>query len=487
VNDSFLGGKVYDLRSQQAFARLSGDHNPIHLDHIGARRMLTGGLAVHGVHLVLTGVESFLLRRKKSRPGFAITGIRALFLKPALVGEEILFYLAEETREICRLACFAGSDRICEITLNLGTPIDQSGTPPALRKEKIVEADFKMLAKAAGQLPIGLDRTLARKLFPRCSQALGYPVVAELLALTRLVGMRCPGRHSLFSSLAIQWTPNEPSWSLAYQVALADKRFRRLDLKVSTRRLEGKITAFVPPPTTRQPGTSEIAAKVAQGSFASSRALIIGGSRGLGEVTAKIIAAGGGHPIITYHRGRKDATAVAQDIKSAGGTCTLLKLNVLEKASPALQRLMKGDHAPLSVYYFATPRISTRREGFFDYNKLRDFEECYVTAFGRLTDYLAANGSTTLHVFYPSSIFVRKSIREFAEYSMAKQTAENLCAFYNQYLSRIKISVARLPKVRTDQTSTLVAAPAKEGFQVMLPWVRQIESAVSGGKPPPGH
>jgi NAD(P)-dependent dehydrogenase (short-subunit alcohol dehydrogenase family) len=27
---------------------------------------------------------------------------------------------------------------------------------------------------------------------------------------------------------------------------------------------------------------------------------VIGGSRGLGEVTAKIVAAGGGRPVITY-------------------------------------------------------------------------------------------------------------------------------------------------------------------------------------------
>ena len=45
----------------------------------------------------------------------------------------------------------------------------------------------------------------------------------------------------------------------------------------------------------------------APGEFANVRALVIGGSRGLGEITAKIIAAGGGDVWITYRRGKEDA------------------------------------------------------------------------------------------------------------------------------------------------------------------------------------
>jgi len=58
--------------------------------------------------------------------------------------------------------------------------------------------------------------------------------------------------------------------------------------------------------------------------FAGQRALIVGGSRGLGELTAKIIAAGGGHTIITYSVGKEDAERVAAEIEGFGATCDVL-------------------------------------------------------------------------------------------------------------------------------------------------------------------
>ena len=48
--------------------------------------------------------------------------------------------------------------------------------------------------------------------------------------------------------------------------------------------------------------------------FAGQRSLIVGGSRGLGEVTAKIVAAGGGYPVITYMESKDEAERVAAEI-----------------------------------------------------------------------------------------------------------------------------------------------------------------------------
>ncbi len=47
----------FGLNDQRAFADLSGDHNPMHLDVQGARRLLLGSVAVHGIHLVLWALE----------------------------------------------------------------------------------------------------------------------------------------------------------------------------------------------------------------------------------------------------------------------------------------------------------------------------------------------------------------------------------------------------------------------------------------------
>ena len=50
--------RQFTLADQWAFAELSGDRNPVHLDMQVARRLLLGGVAVHGIHLVLWALDS---------------------------------------------------------------------------------------------------------------------------------------------------------------------------------------------------------------------------------------------------------------------------------------------------------------------------------------------------------------------------------------------------------------------------------------------
>jgi hypothetical protein len=99
----------------------------------------------------------------------------------------------------------------------------------------------------------------------------------------------------------------------------------------------------------------------------------------------------------------------------------------------------------------------------------------YVTSFGRLIDSVAASSRGKLRVFYPSSIAVTEPMREVVEYGMAKRVGEEMCAFYNRYAKQIEIVVERLPRIRTDQTSTILTVSTEDGLQVMLPLVERIE------------
>ena len=78
------------------------------------------------------------------------------------------------------------------------------------------------------------------------------------------------------------------------------------------------------------------------GPFAGQRSLIVGGSRGLGEVTAKIVAAGGGHPVITYRDSQHEAERVAADIRGAGGQCEILRYDALAPAAEQLEGIGAG-------------------------------------------------------------------------------------------------------------------------------------------------
>jgi acyl dehydratase len=474
TGDRVLLSRRFADEDQLAFARLSGDTNPLHVDHIEARRTLLGAPAVHGMHLVLLALQAFVREQSK---GFAISAIRCRFPNPVLVGDPFELRIKSFDNGASAIEGYVESDLTLDMAVELHAPAcDDKAPVPDLQPVTLDDRTLDELPGMAGSVQVGIDAVLAQSLFPTLVVKLGLPLVAELLTLTRLVGMRCPGRHSLFSQLNLNICKAHEPGELRFRVAATDERFKRVSILVEGARLSGKLIAFFRPPPQPQPSFVELSKLVRPDEFSDSAALVVGGSRGLGEITAKLLAAGGARVIISYHRGEQDAAHIAAEIKSAGGSCEYRALDVLD-SGPAVRDIYGSGAAPRTIYYFATPLIFARRRGFFSLDLLQNFIDHYVIGFARLIEAAASQNETKLGVFCPSSVAVVENLRELAEYSMAKKMAEDLCAFYNRF-SNIHCIVERLPRLRTDQTATLVDLPHEDNVQVMLPIVRRVEQGV---------
>ena len=153
----------------------------------------------------------------------------------------------------------------------------------------------------------------------------------------------------------------------------------------------------------------------------------------------------------------------------------MLRLNV-QSGEQAVRRLSTSRKGLRSLYYFATPKIPGRQRGFFSHDMLHQFNEIYVTAFGRLIDAATGVCPTKLRVFYPSSVMVTEGMDKMEEYIMAKRLAEELCSFYNQNSKKLEIIVERLPRLKTDQTNSIIPLPASDALEVMLPQVHRMEN-----------
>jgi hypothetical protein len=166
---------------------------------------------------------------------------------------------------------------------------------------------------------------------------------------------------------------------------------------------------------------------------------------------------------------------VAADIRQAGGRCEIVKFDVLNDLD-ALGEFLMAKAVPTSIYYFATPKIIPRRSGLFDFELLAKFNKVYVDAFGRLIERIASLSTHDLAVFYPSTVFVVEKPADLAEYYLAKRLGEEFCAYYSQYSPRVHIEFERLPRVKTDQTASLLAHPTEDSADVMLPLVQRTEA-----------
>ena len=132
--------------------------------------------------------------------------------------------------------------------------------------------------------------------------------------------------------------------SLAFRVTETDPRFHTVEQEIVGGGLTGTVQSIVRPEPVQQTTMESLAGVVGPSEFDGRVALIVGGSRGLGELTAKLIAAGGGHVIVTWQTGQGDAEKVAQEIRSAGYRCETLAYDARKPAVEQLADLEIGTY-----------------------------------------------------------------------------------------------------------------------------------------------
>jgi acyl dehydratase len=87
VGDSFSWSRTLTMEDVQAFADITGDDNPIHIDEAAGQASRFGRPVVHGVYVL--GLASKVLGRDFPGPGSIAVSLSAKFLRPVPVGEEV--------------------------------------------------------------------------------------------------------------------------------------------------------------------------------------------------------------------------------------------------------------------------------------------------------------------------------------------------------------------------------------------------------------
>ena len=469
MTDRALASRTFSLDDQTAFAKLSSDFNPMHLDRSFARRTQVGAPVVHGIHTLAWAANTVL----RAFP-IKVANIRAGFLQPLYLDEQATIRIRNRTDGRIEFEVVAADTAVASIKLSsepgksvIGAPLARSAP---LQMSEPANLRFEELAGQTGTVAIADGDTGPQ--FPALIEAIGLSGLKALLATSQIVGMACPGLHSLFAGLDINFdAENNQETALAYAVRKTDPRFRSLQIDISGYGAVGRLDAFARPPPPSQAGMDEISARLTGNPFAGQRSLIVGGSRGLGEVTAKIVAAGGGHSIITYSESRHEAERVSAEILGCGGRCEIMPYDALAAADAQLQKLGTVDCA----YYFATPKIFQRKSASYEPARLRTFLNFYTDGFFNLCNALAPDGPAKLAVFYPSTVAIDRESDATTEYAMAKIAGETLAASLNQFMSNIAVVSRRLPRILTDQTATVGVASTASALDVMLPIVYEVQ------------
>jgi len=158
--------KSFTIEDQHAFAILSGDYNPLHLDSIYARRMISGGIVVHGVHLLLWALDCWL-KTKEQR--VLLEEINGDFHVPALMGREIRLTINKDDHDSINAIAVMDGKKVVVIRA-IYREYDCSNeraniisTQPD--KKGPIERDVETLKSVSGKEKLlldGIDRTINR-------------------------------------------------------------------------------------------------------------------------------------------------------------------------------------------------------------------------------------------------------------------------------------------------------------------------------------
>jgi hypothetical protein len=466
--------RAFTSDDQLSFAKLSGDYNPVHVDPVMARRLLFGQQIVHGLHAVLWSADACLRTRMQ---GLELRTVKANFQAGIGIGQTVNCICIDQNEHQIemRLEIEKTPAMWIQIAWSLSRQhqADTLQTAPCA-PGKCRERSFEEAAGASGSLPLYLDTELAATIFPNLMRLVPPMQLAALLATTRLVGMECPGLHSIYSGLNLAFFPDPTGVpEVSFHVADGNHRLALLTMDVEAPGMRGQLKTFFRPTPQAQVAFADVCREVESKEFSEQRALIIGGSRGLGEVAAKLLAAGGAEVIITYYRGEQDAKRIAEEIVAHGAKAECLPLNVVDP-SPALLSMAANPSMPLYLYYFATPFIFGAVKGRFSAKRFTTFSEYYVTGFLRTVQTLTASAAGLQKIFYPSSAAIDELPLDMGEYAAAKMAGEVLCDFLQKTPPGIAIHKPRLPRVATDQTVSLLPVSNQDPVSVLLAHLRYL-------------
>lgn len=478
-----LGNFTVTIEESLGFARASGDYNPLHLDPVAARRTRFGQTVIHGICGTLKALDLFFEQR---RIAAALISLKVKYIKPAVQGQNLAAF-CDTLGDTTRIEVFADSVRCQIIDLAFADTPDPWGAPHTESRrlapcsditDTCMELTVESCKDLSGEVDLMWNQGIMAALFPSATRYLPPVQLAVLLASTRIVGMRCPGLHSVFAQLDLRFLQmngeleTNSDTSLEYKVVTCDPRIDRVELSLRNDMVQGMIEAFFRSPPVNQASFTQLAALVAKAEFSAQHALVIGASRGLGEIIAKALAAGGAKVVMTYAAGREDAIRVSQEIGQHRSHPEVYAYDVLEGTLglELTNRLASITH----IYYLASPNILKSDSGQWEPQLFARYCNYYIDGLSKLLQQItqARTDTQELRLFIPSSIFLEKPAKGFDEYIAAKAAAEVFVRCYANSHRNCTTFVPRLPRLHTDQTAGIKNIDEQQTVNVIIAQLR---------------
>jgi hypothetical protein len=441
-----------DEGAHEWFTAVSRDVSPLHVNPAHARRGPVGQRVVHGAHIVLTVLEAL---GRNGRTDW--TAVSASFRNPLTIGQSFSIEWTPPNGGLVT-ACATSEDLVlAEMAFRVGVarwPLSEAvDTIDSTVAAMAVPADA---TGARGVEPLAIDvGVLGAR-----AKHVDPGVAAALCASSRLAGMRCPGSLALLRAFDLR--SDGVDAALAWETVRVREALRLVILELSGG-IAGTVEVAMRHAPVEQPSIVDLRSVVKADEFTHVRAVVLGASRGLGLLAARVLAVGGANVVLS---GRD------------GGSCeglpgaTFEGLDVAHPNADVVARLR--DFRPTHLLHFATPPIPRRLGRAWSDELYGGYAAVYE---GGLELAASLASVSPLHVLYPSTMFVEERPSGFDEYIAAKEASERLAADMSSGPAPVVVTVERLPVLATDQTAGAASLAPESNVDVLVPVIRAFAGA----------
>lgn len=463
---------IFSIDDQIAFAELSQDFNPMHCDAVLARRYIYGEPVVHGINAMIFAIKEWSYL---SKTVFSINQLRCKFLKPIFLNKKIFFEI-KNINNTTNIFIIQNDEIRMKVTMSIDSAEHKSFQLKefdCFTKKDPNNISFYGLRDYSKRINCSLKLKLAEKYYSnKFIQKIGYTQLAEIISYSRIVGMHAPGLNSIFSELNFCKNINKNE-NIFFEVKSIDDRFKIINISVNGPNFKTFIKAFYRPLQVKQKEIKELKTYLCDDEFKTYRALVIGASRGLGELTAKCLGFGGANLLLTYATGKSDIMNVREDIKIYNKNVNITSLDINKIQD--LDFNIINEFKPTHVFYYATPFIFNGTKNKFSKEIYMKFRIYYLSAFELLVKKIM-KFNKNIYLLYPSSIAVEETPSDMLEYARAKKEGEELCMKLEKEYSNLKIFCPRLPRLETDQTVSLSMVKNENPIKI-LNFIRSMSNS----------
>ncbi|QWE27004.1 SDR family NAD(P)-dependent oxidoreductase [Polynucleobacter sp. AP-Ainpum-60-G11] len=465
--------KVFTKDSQRLFAKISGDANPIHLEELEAVKFGSKREVVHGANLFLTGLNWLISLNLNIN---TYNCIICDFKNTVAVDEEVIYRIENQFEKSLNLNVYTDATLCCTMKFSKTNENKPSSSG------ELLNSNIEENKNRENKSPNNNSRTIIlngniwdaneeilRNQYTFIFDKYGKKFIKTILSMTYVVGMIVPGKRSLFLSFQLKLFNKDKS-TFTYRISKIESRIKLYEIEFEAGHAVGTIRALRRRKSIKQPNIENVIKLTSGEEFKCANSLIIGGSRGIGELVAKIIAVKGGKTYITYYRDEAGANRVMNEINNIFPfSSQVKKLNVLDNDYGIVGDILKNIK---HIYYFATPVINNKPNKVFDQKLFKNFIDHYFSSLFSLCLTCEKLNMGKIKIFYPSTIFLSEKNNHHYEYAAAKFVGEKTCELINKHFTNVSAHAVRIPILITDQVNSIFRHSSEKNLKPLIEIVK---------------